>query len=69
MTGNKLIDEYVRHLPELSLDDVAERFSKPGVTHVVYLHDDWCRVLKEGGGIENCNCNPQVKFHAEPRRS
>jgi hypothetical protein len=29
------------------------------------LHDDWCNRFKGG----DCNCNPEVTRHVEPRRS
>lgn len=68
-TGNRIVDEYVRHLPEMSKQDFFDQLGKPGVVHIVYAHDDWCQALKEGGGLAACNCNPQVEFYTEPKRS
>jgi hypothetical protein len=58
---NKFVDEYVRHLPEVG----PEVLGQPGVTHVVFYHDDWCRIY-DGSA---CNCEPGVRYFAEPKRS
>ena len=58
---NKFVDEYVHHLPEVG-PDVIE---KGGVTHMVCYHDEWCRIY-DG---KECNCEPQIRFFAEPNRS
>jgi hypothetical protein len=58
---NSFYNNYVRHLPEVG----PEGLGKPGVSHIVFCHDDWCRIY-EGKG---CNCDPDVKFFAEPQRS
>jgi hypothetical protein len=63
---NKFVNEYVRHLPEVG----PEVFGKPGVSHVVYYHDDWCKIYDAGSlGLASCTCNPDVRFFAEPKRS
>jgi hypothetical protein len=54
-------NKYVQHLPEVG----PEVLGKPGVNHMVCFHDEWCRIY-DGKG---CNCDPQVKFYSEPRRS
>jgi hypothetical protein len=54
-------NDYVRHLPEAG----PEVLGKPGVSHVVFFHDDWCRIY----GGEACSCQPDVRIFAEPRRS
>ena len=28
-------------------------------------HDDWCRVLTHGGGMESCTCNPTHKYYIQ----
>jgi hypothetical protein len=58
---NKFVRDYVHHLPEVG----PEVLTKPGVTHIVYYHDDWCNHHKGG----ECNCEPHVKFFSEPKRS
>ena len=58
---NKFVEDYVLHLPEVGPDVLG----KPGVTHVVVFHDEWCRIY-DGGG---CNCSPDIRFFAEPKRS
>jgi hypothetical protein len=58
---NRFVGEYVRHLPEVGF----EALGKSGVTHIVYFHDDWCRIY-DG---EACNCDPHVRLFAEPKRS
>jgi hypothetical protein len=58
---NDYVESYVRHLPEVG----PEALAKPGVTHVVYYHDDGCRIF-DG---QACNCKPDVRFFAEPVRS
>lgn len=68
-TGNKFVDDYVLQLPEISAAEVMSQRGRGRVIHVVTLHDDWCPVLKEGGGMEKCNCNPQISYHNEPVRS
>jgi len=62
---NRFVDKYVRHLPEVSLEALGESLGRPGVMHAVYYHDDWCRIY-DG---KDCNCKPDVRFFAEPRRS
>jgi len=60
--GQKHVREYVEHLAEA---DFTELF-KPGITHVVHYHDDWCDMMK--GGIK-CTCNPGIKFYRDPKRN
>jgi hypothetical protein len=67
-SGNKLVDDYVRHLPEISEQEALSP-TRRDVIHVVTRHDDWCRVMREGGGMAACTCNPQINFHIEPKRS
>ncbi len=58
---NQFFDTYVRHLPEAGPDIIG----KPGISHVVCIHDDACTIY-DGKG---CNCSPQIRFYAEPARS
>jgi hypothetical protein len=58
---NRFVEDYVRHLPEVG----PELPDKPGVRHVVLYHDDDCRIF-EG---QACNCEPDIRFFAEPSRS
>ena len=61
---NRFVNEYVHHLPEVGPDVIG----KPGVYHIVFYHDDWCKIY-DGGGLTCCNCQPEVRRFAEPRRS
>jgi hypothetical protein len=67
MGHNSFVANYVRHLPEIPLDAPYE----PGqVSHCVYFHDDRCSIYdKDDGCLADCNCNPIVRRHVEPRRS
>jgi hypothetical protein len=58
---NAFVEDYVQHLPEVG----PEVLAKPGVTHLVYYHDDGCWIF-DG---KACNCEPNVRLFAEPRRS
>jgi hypothetical protein len=58
---NDFFNSYVRHLPEVG----PEVIGKPGVSHVVFHHNEWCEIYSGKG----CNCDPEVTFYAEPRRS
>jgi hypothetical protein len=58
---NRFYTDYVRHLPEAGPEDLG----RPGISHVVVYHDGWCRIY-DGQG---CNCDPEVRFFAEPKRS
>jgi hypothetical protein len=60
-----LYEEYIRHLPQMPLDAPTEGGR---VYHLVYQHDDWCRMY-DTDDPGDCNCNPIVTRHAEPRRS
>jgi hypothetical protein len=58
---NAYVESYVEHLPEVG----PEALGKPGVTHLVYYHDDSCRIFHGNA----CSCDPGVRLFAEPRRS
>ena len=58
---NGLVNEYVHHLPEVG----PEVLGRTSVTHVVYYHNDWCRIY-DG---KACICDPRVRLFAEPNRS
>jgi hypothetical protein len=58
---NAFFNDYVSNLPEVG----PEAIGKHGVTHIVCFHDNWCSIY-DG---EGCNCNPNIRFFAEPRRS
>jgi hypothetical protein len=58
---NKFVNEYVQHLPEVG----PEALEKPGISHMVFYHDEWCKIY-DG---KPCNCEPEVRFFAEPKRS
>jgi hypothetical protein len=54
--------KYVRHLRSIQLDAPTE----PGrVYHMVFSHDSWCAIYSG----RQCNCNPSVSRHIEPKRS
>jgi hypothetical protein len=55
------VQSYVRHLPEVG----PEALGKPGVYHQVVHHGGWCGIFKG----RDCNCDPHVKFYAEPKRT
>ena len=59
---NRFYTEHIRHLPQVPLDVPYERGR---VYHTVMAHDDWCEIYK---GNE-CNCDPIVTRHIEPKRS
>jgi hypothetical protein len=59
---NKFVADYVHHLPEIPTDTPLE----PGrVFHAVFYHDEWCSIYDSG----DCNCKPDVRMFAEPKRS
>ena len=58
---NAYVESYVEHLPEVG----PEALGKPGVTHLVYYHDDTCRIFHGNA----CSCDPGVRLFAEPTRS
>jgi hypothetical protein len=58
---NEFYDTYVRHLPEVGPEVLAQ----PDVCHVVVSHDEWCAHY-DG---KACNCSPDIRFFAEPERS
>jgi hypothetical protein len=57
---NNFYNDYVRHLPEVG----PEVLGQPGVHHMVCHHDESCPIY-DG---KTCNCDPLIKFFAEPRR-
>jgi hypothetical protein len=57
---NKFFADHVRHLSEVG----PEVLGTPGVHHMVCFHHQWCRIY-DG---QPCNCNPPIKFFAEPNR-
>jgi len=57
----KYVKGYVEHLPERRDMDITS----PGVHHVVVYHDTWCSIYRDGG----CNCEPDIKYFTEPKRS
>jgi hypothetical protein len=59
---NNFYNSYLTHLPKVDGPDL----SKPGVTHVVFFHDDWCGIYTDS---RICTCNPDVEYRVEPRRS
>ena len=59
---NRFVDEYVHHLPEVGPEAIG---GTPGVFHVVYYHDEGCPIY-DG---EGCDCDPDVRLFAEPKRS
>jgi hypothetical protein len=61
---NSFYAEYIKHLPQVPLD----RLGKPGLSYLVFQHDEWCRFY-DHGRMEDCNCNPVISLHAEPKRS
>lgn len=61
--SNNFVDGYVRHLPETDVDALLE----PGVSHVVFEHDDWCDFYSGRGAV--CNCSPKIRHYKEPTRS
>lgn len=61
--SNQFVQSYVNHLPLADLDHL----NTPGLSHIVLEHDDWCS-LYSGRGT-TCNCSPNIRVHAEPRRS
>ena len=62
---NTFYQRYVQHLPQVPLDAPLERGR---VYHEAHHHDDWCRIYDTGNPAD-CNCNPAVTRHVEPRRS
>jgi hypothetical protein len=58
---NGFVNDYVHHLPEVG----PEVLSQPGVSHMVCYHDERCTIY-DG---KACNCDPQIRFFAEPQRS
>ncbi len=58
---NRFVQDYVQHLPEAGPDVLG----KPGVSHMVCYHDEWCQTY-DGSG---CNCEPVIQSFAEPNRA
>ncbi len=59
---NKFYDGYIKHLPQVAVDAPLERGR---LYHLTFFHDDWCTIF-DGA---DCNCDPIVTRHIEPRRS
>jgi hypothetical protein len=58
---NRFVTDYVHQLPEVGPYVVG----KPGaVTHMVMYHDERCPIY-DG---KACNCDPVVRYFAEPQR-
>jgi len=55
-------NSYLTHLPKVD----GPVLNKPGLTHVVFFHDDWCGIHTSS---RNCTSNPEVEFESEPHRS
>jgi hypothetical protein len=58
---NRFVRDYVHHLPEAGPDVLG----KPGVSHMVCYHDEWCQTYDGNGS----NCEPVIRFFAEPKRA
>ena len=64
---NKFYENYIRQLPQVPTDAPLETGR---VYHTVFQHDDWCAIYdKPNGGVLDCNCNPIITRHLEPKRS
>jgi hypothetical protein len=59
---NEFVETYVKHLPQIGIEDLG----KSGAVHVVFGHDDACRIFVDG---ETCDCDPTVRLFAAPVRS
>jgi hypothetical protein len=42
----------------LAVLEKNQAIQKPGVHHVVLIHDNWCGILNGG----ECNCNPDINY-------
>jgi hypothetical protein len=64
---NNFVNEYVHHLPEVG----PEALGKPGsLIHACYYHEAWCAIYDDvSRGLGSCNCNPDVRYFKEPKRS
>jgi hypothetical protein len=62
---NRFVKDYVQHLPEVRAEDMPNMLSKPGVSHMVCYHDEKCPIY-DG---KACNCDPDVRYFAEPMRA
>ena len=52
----------VRQLIEKQVELHKAMGSPKGITHVTFLHEDHCPVLKtEGLGMADCECNPIIR--------
>jgi hypothetical protein len=65
MARNRLVADYVEHLPEVS---VAAPYERGRVHHTVYYHDDCCAAFRTGSWSD-CDCHTAVRRFVEPRRS
>jgi hypothetical protein len=64
---NKLVEDYVQHLPAAPLNAPLERGR---VYDMVCYHDDWCGIYdKPFGTLTDCNCSPTFARHVEPERA
>jgi hypothetical protein len=36
------------------------------VIHTVFRHDSWCNTLNGGSGLD-CNCDPEITHHLQPK--
>jgi hypothetical protein len=62
---NVFYHRYVKHLPEIPFDAPPEH----GRTyHVVELHQKRCGFLRRWNPDE-CDCEPTLRRHVEPKRS
>lgn len=61
--STKFVETYVRNLPEIGPSELGAQ----GVTHIVLEHDDWCELYSGRGTV--CNCNPDIRYFKEPKRS
>ena len=59
---NKFYNDYIRHLPQVALDAPLERGR---LYHTVVHHDEWCAFYDD----KDCNCDPNISRHVEPKRS
>jgi hypothetical protein len=62
---NAFFEDYIRHLPEIALDEPMRRGH---VYHLVHFHDDDCAYYVTGN-IADCDCDLMLKRYAEPGRS
>jgi hypothetical protein len=61
---DKEVPEYARRL-KLASDRNPDLFPKGEVSHPLIRHDNWCRLLVQGG---TCDCSPDVEVAANEKR-